>query len=319
MAEQKPMLLSIQKIWNESVHNALTDLIRYQDKWICVFREGDTHVGGRDGRIRFLHSHDGVEWSPLTVINVDGIDLRDPKLSITPTGQLMLLVGGTEYTRKGEYIARQPMVTFSDDGENWGPLQKILEPHEWLWRVTWFKGKAYGASYRQSDPTNIKKEWLINLFESDDGVNYRHLAHWDIPGYPNETTLRFQKNGEMVALVRRDKRRDNATWMGYSQPPYTDWDWYPTDRYFGGPNFLILPDGEMWGAGRLLALTPYGYFQKTTVAKIEGDRIRPKLILPSGGWDCSYPGMVYHEDVLWVSYYSSHEENTAIYIARLSV
>jgi len=39
------------------------------------------------------------------------------------------------------------------------------------------------------------------------------------------------------------------------------------------------------------------------------------LILPSGG-DTSYPGLVWHEDQLWVSYYSSHEEKTAIYLAR---
>ena len=46
--------------------------------------------------------------------------------------------------------------------------------------------------------------------------------------------------------------------------------------------------------------------------------VTPQLILPSGG-DCSYPGMVWHDDLLWVSYYSSHEGKGSIYLARVKV
>jgi hypothetical protein len=42
------------------------------------------------------------------------------------------------------------------------------------------------------------------------------------------------------------------------------------------------------------------------------------LTLPSGG-DTSYAGMVWHDGVLWVSYYASHEGKTAIYLARVKV
>jgi hypothetical protein len=42
----------------------------------------------------------------------------------------------------------------------------------------------------------------------------------------------------------------------------------------------------------------------------------PALQLPSGG-DTSYPGMVWHEGILWMSYYSSHEGKTSIYLARI--
>ena len=40
------------------------------------------------------------------------------------------------------------------------------------------------------------------------------------------------------------------------------------------------------------------------------------LTLPSGG-DNSYPGMVWHDTLLWTSYYSSHEEKTSIYLAKI--
>ncbi|MET8233218.1 hypothetical protein ABZS77_21380 [Micromonospora sp. NPDC005298] len=42
------------------------------------------------------------------------------------------------------------------------------------------------------------------------------------------------------------------------------------------------------------------------------------MTLPSGG-DTSYPGLVWHNDLLWVSYYSSHEERTCVYVAEVSL
>ena len=47
-------------------------------------------------------------------------------------------------------------------------------------------------------------------------------------------------------------------------------------------------------------------------------RLRECLTLPSGG-DTSYAGLVWHDGLLWVSYYSSHEEKTAIYLAKVKV
>ena len=44
----------------------------------------------------------------------------------------------------------------------------------------------------------------------------------------------------------------------------------------------------------------------------------PSLILPSGG-DTSYPGFAFHDGLLWVMYYSSHEAKTAIYLAKIKV
>jgi len=40
------------------------------------------------------------------------------------------------------------------------------------------------------------------------------------------------------------------------------------------------------------------------------------LELPSGG-DTSYAGMVWHDDLLWIAYYSSHEGKTSIYLAKV--
>ncbi|OQB35591.1 MAG: hypothetical protein BWY09_02248 [Candidatus Hydrogenedentes bacterium ADurb.Bin179] len=44
----------------------------------------------------------------------------------------------------------------------------------------------------------------------------------------------------------------------------------------------------------------------------------PVLELPSGG-DTSYPGLVWYDGLLWVSYYASHEGKTSIYLAKVKL
>jgi hypothetical protein len=76
-----------------------------------------------------------------------------------------------------------------------------------------------------------------------------------------------------------------------------------------------LPDERLLAGVRL-----YDGGTRTSLCWIDPDagELEEALRLPSGG-DTSYPGMVLHEGQLWVSYYSSHEEKTAIYLARVSV
>lgn len=313
-----PTLLTVQKIWEFAAHNAFTDLIRFKDAWYCSFREAEVHGHETNGTLRLLKSQDGLAWQSIAEFEVEGVDLRDPKLSITPTGQLMLLCGGTVLDQKGNYQYLQSRVSFSEDGKNWSPFSLILSKHEWLWRVTWHKGIAYGAAYSRSDPKDKKREWHIKLFESFDGIKFDLITQWEIPGYPNETTIRFLKNNQMVALVRRDRQFDKNAWMGVSVPPYNQWKWKNLNYSIGGPNFIILPDESMWVAGRLIYTIPYAEIEKTFVGIIDLDSIQPLITLPSGG-DCSYPGLCYHEGILWVSYYSSHEGKSAIYLARLAL
>jgi hypothetical protein len=312
-----PTLLSVQKIWDQAIHSSMTDLIRYRDHWFCVFRESDMHARGVDGIIRLLVSEDALQWRTAAVFALEGLDLRDPKLSVTPTGQLMLLIGALEVdqnTLKGIFSK----VAFSEDGFHWTPFQSILGNNEWLWRVTWHRGKAYGASYSLSNLEDRSQEWHVKLYESLDGLDYVFITQWDISGYPNETTLRFLSSGEMVALVRREKKHDNCAWMGFSEPPYSEWSWHSTRHHVGGPNFIIISGSQMWVSGRLWLKNPYILAEKTFIGRIDSQDIHPLVVLPSGG-DCSYPGMCYHEGLIWMTYYSSHEGKACIYLARFAI
>lgn len=318
MFKHCPKLLSLRKIWSKARHNALTDLIHYKGLWYCIFRESSKHVYGRNGSIQLISSQDGETWHSVKHFVEKGVDLRDPKLSITADGRLMVLMGGTVYEDK-TYVTRQPRVAFSDNGKSWSSLQLILEPHEWLWRVTWHKGKAYGVSYRYSDIYDENAEWQVNLFESSDGIHYQRIIQWPILEHPNEATIQFFDDDRMLVLLRRDGPEDRKALLGSSLPPYKEWHWNKTHGYFGGPNFIILANKQMVAAGRILMISPYGYFAKTVIAELSLSDYKPLFVLPSMG-DCSYPGLVYHEGIVWMSYYSSHEDNkAAIYLAKFKL
>ena len=144
------------------------------------------------------------------------------------------------------------------------------------------------------------------------------MTEWKLPGV-DETTLRFLADGTMLALVRNEVGNHHA-WIGHSRPPYQEWAWNQAEFRVGGPNFLVLPDGTMWAGGRLYPDQPNAprSAYRTFLGQMELNGYRPLLTLPSGG-DTSYPGLVWFEDRIWTLYYLSHEEKTAIYLARIRI
>jgi hypothetical protein len=341
-ASDAPELISVEKIWDEAPHNAFTDLIRFHDKWYCTFREADRHARGGDGKCRVIESTDGKTWTSAALIAEDGIDLRDPKLSITPDGRLMMVMGGSVYNGGDELLGRQPRVSFSSDAHRWTPPRRILSEGHWLWRVTWHKGRAYGASYDISKRSDSKDQTAgdakpsksepddsrLTLFTSADGLEWQELVQLEVPDKPNETTLRFLPDDRMVALIRCESPRRIGV-IGVSRPPFKEWQFHETQYHLGGPNFIVLPDGTMWAGSRQspprtpeqLKITTPGKKpggSTTILARFGLDTYEPVLTLPSRG-DSSYPGMVWHDNLLWFSYYSSHEGKASIYLAKIKV
>lgn len=307
-AADKPEIVSVKEIWAEAPHSAFTDLIRFHDQWYCTFRESQAHVGG-NGKIRVITSTDGDAWTSAALIEEEGVDLRDPKLAITPDGRVMLTIGGSYYEGK-KLLNRRPRVSFSADAATWTKPEPVLADGDWLWRVTWSPdGQCYGTSYRNDKG----KEWDLVLYRSPDGLHYDKVTDLKVTDHPNETTLRFLADGSMMALVRREAGNTRG-WIGTSaKPPYTDWTWHEIPERLGGPNFIQLPTGDLWAAGR-----QYDKQYKMHLARMTTTTYEPVLMFPSGG-DCSYPGMVFHDGLLWISYYSSHEGKTSIYLAKVKL
>ena len=317
-AEDAPELLSVQKIWDRGRWNGTTDLIRFQDRWWCSFREANSHAGGM-GKARIIVSATGNEWTSAALLSEPGLDLRDPHLSIMPDGRLMCILAATRWGTdannswdgKSQALTRSPRVSFSHDGSNWTTPQKVLAEDHWLWRVTWHEGVGYCMSKlgEGRDPRRLM------LYTTTDGLDWKWICEPRLPDNTwngSETTLRFLPDHTLIALTR-------PHWIGTSRPPYQDWQWtrfasyQPGSRHgdIGGPNFLHLPDGSLWGSGRL-----YATRKRTVLARMTPTSYEPVLDLPSGG-DNSYPGMVWHDGLLWMSYYSGHEGQVSIYFAKL--
>ena len=311
MPSGEPKLIEINQIWEYASHNAFTDLFYFQNQFWCTFREAESHADSQ-GTIRLLASTDGAGWQSIVELTLDGVDLRDPKLCQTPDGRMMMLVGGSTPHNGG--WSHQSYVTFSKDGRSWGRLIPCLPAGEWLWRVTWHGGRGYGAAYSYTDPADRTLPWILNLFLTDDGIHYRLLTPLQISGHPNETTLRFNLKGEMLALVRREEVDNDEAYFGVSAAPYNTWSWHNTGIHLGGPNFVLDTHSRLWVGARVFSEEE----ENTALLALCDEGCKPLILLESGG-DTGYPGMLIFDDILWMSYYSSHEGKANIYLAKIEL
>lgn len=308
-------IVEVTKIWDKAPHNAFTDLIRWNGRFYCVFREGRGHVS-TDGKIRVLGSEDADVWEPTALVAMEGRDLRDPHVSIAPDNRLMLVGGIAERKKDGQSAPTAAFVSFSNDGRNWTAPRVVTKPGRWLWRVTWHKGKAYGVSYGAGEDGPY-----IDLRVSPDGVNYhKHVEKLFAKGRPTEVTLRFGNDDTCYALVRRDRLQNapRSTVLGVSKPGYAEWQWHDLGEEFnsfGGPNFIQIPSGRWIAAGRMF---DGGVHTALTCLDVKAGKMVKLARLPGGG-DTSYAGLVWHDETLYISYYSSHEGKTSIYLAKVKI
>lgn len=318
--EQKPAVpdVAVKLIWDKD-YSAFPSLEKFGNAYFVSFREGETHIfdsqGEASGKARILRSEDGETWTSVALLAKEGFDLRDPHLSVTPDGRLMVLMGGSIYRDK-KLTGKIPHVSFSKDGKTFSdPEPVVYEDNpsattEWFWRLTWHGDTGYTVSYGSGK---------LLLLETKDGLHYRKITTLAIDGSPNETTVRFLPDGRMLLLARREGSDQSGCW-GVSKPPYTDWNFKLTGFRIGGPDFLVLDEDTVLAGGR-------AYLEKANRTRIwKGDldgKFEVRYTLPSGG-DCSYPGLLRVGEELWVVYYSSHELKTpeggkraGIYFARI--
>jgi len=312
--------IMVERIWDRG-YSAFPSIVRYQDAMYVSFREGVSHIfdekGIAAGKTRILRSTDGEHWESVALLEKEGYDLRDPKLSVTADGRLMVIQGGSVYVDK-QLVKRIPQVSFSADGCSFSAPQPVdypgSGPFAWFWRVTWHEEVGYTVNYGEAD------EHKLELLKTTDGLHYEKITDIALDGFPNETTVRFLPDGRMVLLIRRDME-DRMAHLGVSVPPYTNWQIKPLPFQIGGPEMTVLPDGALLIGGR-------AYFKngetKTCLwmGNAEGD-FEVWKILPSGG-DNSYPGFLIEDGELKVVYYSSHEltrpdgrPRAGIYLARI--
>jgi hypothetical protein len=304
-------------VWPGRPHAAFTGLTRVDGRWFCAFREGQTH-STLDGRIRVITSVDGVSWesaaefvSPFAELP----DLRDGKIVRAPDGDLLLMAAAA--FRDGAVgSVHRTLVWRSADGVTWGDPTPISGQDRWVWGVGTDGVDLLAASYGTGGSAHG-----VQLHRWPDFSSIATLC--DDQQRPNETAVAVA-DGRAVALIRRELRaagsteRHGSALLGTASTPYTEWTFHDTGVSVGGPALIILPDGSVVAGGRKQVPQPHtSLWQADTVAG-ELRELRELITLPSAG-DTSYPGMVWCDDRLWVSYYSSHEGPTSIYFAELEL
>ncbi len=304
-------LLSVSRIWDQGPHNAFTDLIRYRDQWVCGFREASAHGGGAiDSRMRILASRDGERWESVGLLSDPRGDIRDAKFAITPDGRLMLLTAIRLFDQSEH--SHQSLTWFTGDLKDYEGPYDVGDPSVWMWGIRWHKGAGYSIGYKTGGSRTQGR--FVRLYRTQDGKTFETLVDRlavDAP-YPNENAIAFDENDVAHVLLRCDP---DPAFVGTAAAPYTDWKWKQTDTRVGGPAMMFLPDGRLLASGRL-----YDGRERTSMMWIDTAQatVTESLTLPSGG-DTSYAGMVLHEGVLWMSYYSSHEGKSSIYLARMRI
>jgi len=158
-----------------------------------------------------------------------------------------------------------------------------------------------------------RSQRILRLYQSNDGKTFETLVpSLATPAGCGEEVMLFDEDDNALCLIRHESGNKLGQ-LGKSKPPYTDWTWSDIDKRIGGPNMIRLADGRIVVAARL-----YDKRARTSLCWLDPDKntLTEFLELPSGG-DTSYAGLVWHDDLLWISYYSSHEEKTAIYLAKV--
>ncbi|MEZ6049370.1 MAG: hypothetical protein R3C11_28085 [Planctomycetaceae bacterium] len=211
----EPELISVEKIWDQGEHNAFTGYpFGFRTNSSSPFESAD-RMSVVFGKIRVLFSKDGDQWTSVALVEEAGVDLRDRNSRSTQAIDALqrALFNGTKILK-----SRRPRVSISQTMVLNGLLPENYGRGDWLWRVTWYDGVGYGSS-RIQVPTEKKDrshEKIASLYKTTDGRHYEKILTWDISGNPNETTLRFMPDGEMLALVRQEAD-DQKGWIGRAQ------------------------------------------------------------------------------------------------------
>lgn len=299
-------LIDVKCIWDKAPHNAFTDLIFYKGKWYCTFREGSKHVSN-DGIVRVIASADGAKWESVAEFASKTEDTREFKFSISPDQKLML-IGAACDVSSGNRGLHQSYVYYTQDGKKWSEPVKAGDLGYWMWRMVWHKGTAYSFGYKATYPNGS-----LRLYSSTDGLTWKTLVgEVFVEGFPNETAEIFLEDDTMVCLLRRETD-DKTAQIGTAKPPYIEWTWKSVGMRIGSPSLVKLPDGQIVAPIRLL--NP----MRTALCKvdIQEGTLTEMFKLPSGG-DNGYTGAVVHNNKLWVSYYSCHQDKQSkIYLAKI--
>lgn len=294
--------LEVRKIVADGRHNAFTAMRRFKGELWLAFRSGEAH-NSATADVVVLRSKDGNDWKPALKFDVAKDD-RDPQFVVTDK-RLYLYVPAMD----GPVLTT--WLRHTDDGETWSEPQKIYEPQFILWKPMVHDGVFYAAAHKKDESSGGKGR-EVHLVKSADGIKWEKVSTIRAGNWESETTLFIDDKHHATAFLRQKYGSPQAQVLE-SDPPYTNWSAKAADvnhfsghsvHTFRGVTYLL---SRTMGPGKETGSMIYTF--------AEG-KLKPYCKLPSGG-DCAYLEAVEDGPNMLVSYYSTHEGTTNIYLAKV--
>ncbi|MCF6285238.1 MAG: glycoside hydrolase, partial [Candidatus Hydrogenedentes bacterium] len=319
--------ISLTKIHDDGTYNAFTDLAKFQGQYYCVFRSAISHGGashGVMGAIVVIRSTDTKTWEEVARFTEVDVDLRDPKLLVTPTDIRVYAVDCRQRPKGAIQYAN--CVWSSTDGATWSDAT-LMAPGYIFWRPKMNDGKFYVPAY-------VRRPGYcgVDILVSDDGYDW-HMLSTPIPPakvqgetlWANETEILFLENGKALLFARRNytgtPNPELAKFGGFragivlqsDAATLTQWDVLDESLYFHCPA-AVEHDGRIFLTGRDRLKKADGRYTETgrLWEFVVGKGFTELVHFKTHG-DSSYMGIVAEGDEVLVSYYSTHEGMTAYF------
>ncbi len=294
--------LEVHTVFANGKHNAFTAMRRFHgDLWLA-FRSGDSH-NSPTADVLVLRSKDGKDWQPAYTLDAVADD-RDPQMVATEK-RLFLYSPGMKGAELDTWL------TYTDDGKTWSPPQKVYEPQYILWKPCLHEGVFYAAAHKK-DESSAGKGREVHLVKSADGIQWDKVSTIRGGNWESETTLFIDDKHHATAFLRQKYGAPQAQILE-ADPPYASWTARPADI----PHFSGHSVHTFRGVTYLLSRSMKA--DRTSGAAIyifAGGKLTPYCELPAGG-DCAYLDAVEDGPNMLVSYYSTHEGSTNIYLATV--
>ena len=285
-------------LYNDGKYNAFTDLCIYRNKYYLCFRNSGAHhpVKKEDyGKIFIYESKDGDIWNKIYEVEDSTSDLRDPKLVVDKYNRLILYCGYSKLI-DNELIFQGTKAGVIDFEKKQITLQEIYKDL-WLWRIAWNDEEAYSFAYRNGK---------VHLLKSTDGFSWFKSGNVEVEGC-NESAIYFSDN-KCYAIMRTVFHK---TLIGCANYPYQDWVFDTIPMEIHSPAILYLNSAHVYCTGRVVdnAEKYTGLFKVT-------NSTADSVWYSSANADQGYPGVVYKDEQVILSYYKAGDIFLKKFIAK---
>ena len=292
--------VEVRKIFSNGKHNAFTAMRRFKGDLFLAFRAGDAH-NSPTADVLVLRSKDGKDWKQVHKFDA-GKDDRDPQMVVTDNKLFLYspVMNGKELTT---------WLATTGDGETWSEVVKIYEPQYILWKPGIHEGVFYATAHKKDESSGGKGR-EVHLVKSADGVKWEKVSTIRAGNWESETTLHFDDRHHATAFLRQKYGRPQAQVLE-SDPPYAEW----KSRDAGVPHFSGHSVHTFKGTTYLLSrFTGPDKAYGSMIYTFADGKLTPYCQMPASG-DCAYAEAVQDGANMLVSYYSTHEGITDIYLA----